>query len=71
MADRTLRDDSDLDDEYDPDVLWWQGQVECSLCGHGSDGRVRSVVPIPSDQEEPIVPLECSNCHNFTMHPRD
>ncbi len=45
-------------DEY----KWWEGEVVCSICQHVQ----RSRIEIPQDAQEPIVPLECSECHNMT-----
>lgn len=64
--------ESDVDPRRmnDPDWSVWEGETECSLCGFGKDGRVRSVVPIPRGDNEPIIPLECARCRNMTLHPR-
>jgi uncharacterized Zn finger protein (UPF0148 family) len=41
---------------------WWQGEVVCSICGHTQTSRIE----IPKDAQEPIVLLECSECHNMS-----
>lgn len=46
----------------DPDYKWWQGKVKCSICGHKQTSRIE----IPKDAQEPIVALECAECHNMT-----
>lgn len=46
----------------DPDYKWWEGKVKCSICGH----KQRSRIEIPKDADEPIVSLECAECHNMT-----
>lgn len=51
-------DDKPQEDEYH----WWQGEVVCSICGH----KQRSVIEIPKECDEPIVLLECSECHNMS-----
>lgn len=57
--------------KVDVEVGWrsWEGQVECSICGHGRDIHVRSVVEIPRDRDGPLVNLECSACGNMTLRP--
>lgn len=46
---------------------WWSGWVVCSICDH----RQCSAIEIDIEHDEPIVPLECSNCHNMTCSPED
>ena len=41
---------------------WWQGKVVCSICGHTQTSRIE----IPKDAQEPIVLLECNECHNMS-----
>lgn len=45
------------------DERWFQGPVECRLCGH----RQTSVVPVSGGEEDDVLTrLECSNCGNMT-----
>lgn len=60
-----------MSDKPVPGVVWWQGPVECDVCGYGKDGRARSVVPIPAGTTHPIIPLECGGCRNMTLHPKE
>lgn len=46
-------------------MIWWNGAVECSMCGHCQ----QSVVEIEDDQDEPIIPLECGHCGNMACYP--
>lgn len=55
------------DGEQDPNFHWWQGPVECSICGH----QYRAVIEIPKELDSPIVPMECSSCGGMTCHPSD
>ncbi len=50
-----------------PGTHWWAGPTACSICGW----RGVSVVPIAVEHDEPIVPLECSCCGHFAVHPDD
>lgn len=47
------------------DVYWWRGRVECTICGHSHIAAIKVSV----EHEEPIVPLECTECHNMTCYP--
>src|SRR6185312_12792514 len=53
----------------DPDTHWWEGPTECGVCGKGTDGRLRSVVPIPVGHAQPILPLEFPACGWMTLRP--
>jgi len=44
---------------------WWTGETECSICNHVQV----SVIAIEESYDEPIVSLECGECHNMTSHP--
>ncbi len=43
----------------------WKGRVECSICGH----RHYAAIEVSVEHDEPIVPLECTECHNMTCYP--
>jgi len=44
------------------ETYWWRGRVECSICGHTHSAAIEVSV----EHDEPIVPLECTECHNMT-----
>lgn len=46
---------------------WWTGWTVCSICGH----RQCTVIEIDKEYDEPIVPMECGDCHNMTSSPED
>ena len=48
--------------EAEDGYKWWQGTVVCSICEHEQTSRIE----ILEDQQEPIVLLECAECHNIT-----
>lgn len=39
----------------------------CSICGY----RYTAVIPLLEEQssDEPVVAMECPECHNFAVHP--
>lgn len=47
------------------ETYWWRGRVECSICGHTHSAAIEVSV----EHDEPIVPLECTECHNMTCYP--
>ena len=56
-------------------TVWWQGRVECPICGYGTAGHavphVVSVIEIERGRDGPIVPLQCPECDHFTLGPVD
>lgn len=49
------------------DTKWWTGPCQCSLCGH----ETVVVIEIDQEHEEPIVPMECGQCGNQAMQPKE
>lgn len=49
----------------DDDIHWWAGHTECAVC----DWVGVSVMPIPHEWDEPIIPMECAGCGGMTVGP--
>jgi len=52
-------------DEPDRKGNWWQGPVECGICGH----RWVGVVELDYSWSDPFVPFECPKCSSMTGRP--
>jgi hypothetical protein len=53
--------------EFDPDIVWWQGPADCGICGH----QWQAVVPMRAPYAAPYVSLECPACGHRAGHPDD
>lgn len=45
---------------------FWQGLLECAICGHQWQGVVEIAIAI--SQAAPIIPQECPDCGNMAGH---